>query len=122
MLRLIQDLTLPEDISRELPTRMIAIRKANGLTQAVVADRLGVTHGGYGHYERGFRRVPLEMIPRLAEALECGEADLLGLTEQKAKRGPVSGWEKRVSAIKSLPRDRQKEIQNVVDALLNKAS
>jgi len=101
---------------------MIAIHKANGLTQAVVAGRLGVTHGGYGHYERGFRRVPLEMIPRLAEALECGEADLLGLTEQKAKRGPVSGWEKRVSAIKSLPRDRQKEIQNVVDALLDKAS
>ena len=122
MLRLIQYLTLPEDISSQLPSRMIAIRKANGLTQAAVADRLGITHGGYGHYERGFRRVPLEMLPAMAKALECTEADLLGLSEQKARRGPVSGWEKRVAAIKVLPRDKQKEIQNVVDALLNKAS
>jgi transcriptional regulator with XRE-family HTH domain len=122
MLRLIQHLTLPEDISSQLPPRMIAIRKDNGLTQAVVSERLDITHGSYGHYERGFRRVPLEMIPRIAKALECSEADLLGISEQKAKRGPVSGWEKRVAAIKGLPRDKQKEIQNVVDALLSKAS
>jgi len=123
MLRLIQNLTLPEDISSQLPSRMIAIRKANGLTQAVVADRLGITHGGYGHYERGFRRVPLGMVPKLAKALECSEAELLGLNEdKKSKRGPISGWEKRVAAIKSLSRERQKEIQNVVDALLDKAS
>jgi len=101
---------------------MVAARKANDLTQAVVADRLGITHGGYGHYERGFRRVPLEMLPRLAEALECNETELLGLSERKAKPGPVSSWDKRVAAIKSLSRDKQKEIQNVVDALLNKAS
>ena len=122
MLRLIQHLTLPEDISSQLPPRMIAIRKDNGLTQAVVSERLDITHGSYGHYERGFRRVPLEMIPRIAKALECSEADLLGISEQKAKRGPVSGWEKRVAAIKGLPRDKQKETQNVVDALLSKAS
>ena len=67
--------------------------------------------------------MPLEMVPRLAKALECSEAELLGLNEQrKTKRGPVSGWEKRVAVIKGLPREKQKEIQNVVDALIAKAS
>jgi len=122
MLSLIQDLALPEDIASQLPERMIAIRKANGLTQAVVAERLGVTHGSYGHYERGFRRVPLSIVPRLAAALECSEAELLGIEEKRGKRGPLSGWEKRLEAIRKLPKDRQREIQNVVDALLERAS
>lgn len=49
----------------------------------------------------------------------ASEADLLGIASPaKGKRGPASGWEKRVEAIKILPTDKQREIQNVVDALL----
>jgi len=116
------DFALPENITSQLPSRMIAIRKANGLTQAQVAKRLGITQGSYGHYERGIRRVSLEMLPKLAAALECMEADLIGVEPKRAKRGPLSGWERRIETIRQLPRNKQREIQNVIDALIEKAS
>lgn len=110
------------EFSQELPHRIKRLRQANALTQAAVAQRLGITEGRYGHYERGIRRVPLSLLPKLAQALECSEAQLLGSpdSQQPRKRGPLSAWEKRLSAIKQLPRERQRQISEVVDALIAK--
>ena len=105
----------------QLPQRVAALRQAKSLTQAAIAHRLGITEGRYGHYERGFRRFPVELLPKLIEVLECSEAELLGASQPKGKRGPPSAWEKRISVIRELPRERQREIQNVVDALIAKA-
>ncbi len=105
----------------QLPQRVTALRQARSLTQATVAARLGITEGRYGHYERGFRRFPVNLLPKLVEVLECSEAELLGAPQPKVKRGPPSEWEKRINVIKELPRDKQREIQNVVDALIAKA-
>lgn len=115
-------LILSDDFAFQLPKRMKHLRQASSLTQSAVAQRLGITEGRYGHYERGIRRVPVTLIPKLAEALECSEVELWGNGQQgpRGKRGPLSAWEKRVTAIKQLPRDRQREISNVVDALIAK--
>ncbi|TVR48823.1 MAG: XRE family transcriptional regulator, partial [Puniceicoccaceae bacterium] len=90
-----QLLFVSADLSKQLPERVTNLRKAAGLTQAQVAERLGITEGRYGHYERGFRRFPVSIIPKLAEALECSETDLLGISRPASKRGPLSGWERR---------------------------
>jgi len=111
-----------ENLIRDLPARIIDLRKSAGLTQAAVADRLKISKGRYNHYERGIRRFPLELIPKLVEVLGCTEVELLGSKESRKKRGPPSAWEKRVASIKSLPKQKQVEIQNVVDALIGKAS
>lgn len=110
------------DFAQQFTKRLVALREAKGLTQTAVADKLGITLGRYGHYERGFRRVPVHLVSKLAEVLECSEAELLGASAPRVKRGPPSEWEKRFNAIKELPRDKQREIQNVVDALIAKAS
>jgi len=110
------------DFSEQFTKRLAAAREAKGLTQADVAAKLGVTIGCYGHYERGFRRVPVHLLPKLAEVLECSEAELLGAPAPKARRGPPSDWERRIGVIKELPREKQREIRNVVDALLAKAA
>ena len=114
-------LILSDDFALQLPERMKRLRQANNLTQLAVAERLGITEGRYGHYERGIRRVPVSLIPKLTNALECSEAELFGSEQPRKKRGPLSAWEKRVATIKGLPSDKQKEIQNVVDALISKA-
>jgi transcriptional regulator with XRE-family HTH domain len=110
-----------QDHIRQLAQRVAALRQNKGFTQAVLAQRLGITEGRYGHYERGFRRFPVDLLPKLAQVLECSEAELLGALPAKAKRGPPSDWEKRIRVIQDLPRDKQREIQNVVDALIAKA-
>jgi transcriptional regulator with XRE-family HTH domain len=124
--RIMAALTLPFPVSQnfaaQLPQRIAALREAKGFTQAVVSERLGITEGRYSHYERGIRRFPVELLPKLIEVLECSEAELLGTPQPKTKRGPPSGWEKRINVIKELPREKQREIQNVVDALIAKAS
>ena len=111
-----------DDLAQQLPKRVAALRQARGLTQAAVAVRLGITEGRYGHYERGIRRIPVDLLPKLATSLECSETELLGVELPRAKRGPPSDWEKRISAIKGLPGDKQREIRNVVDALLAKSA
>lgn len=112
-----------QDFATKLPQRIVALRQAKGLTQATVAARLGISEGRYGHYERGFRRFPVALLPKLVEVLECSEAELLGAPAPRAaKRGPPSEWEKRIAVIKELPREKQREIRNVVDALIAKAS
>jgi len=124
--RIIAALTSPFPVSQnhasQLAQRITSLRQAKGLTQAVFAERLGITEGRYGHYERGIRKFPVDLLPKLVEVLECSEAELLGASAPKVKRGPPSEWEKRFNVIKSLPRDKQREIQNVVDALIAKAS
>jgi len=116
------DFPMSADFAEQFGKRLVALREAKGLTQAAVAAKLGITLGRYGHYERGFRRLPVQLVAQLAEALECSESELLGAPQPKVKRGPPSEWEKRFTAIKELPRDKQREIQNVVDALIAKAS
>lgn len=125
--RIIAALTSPFPVSKDflnqLSHRVSALRQAKGLTQAAMAERLDIAEGRYSHYERGIRKFPVALLPKIAEVLECSEAELLGVPSQpKAKRGPPSEWEKRINAIKELPRDKQREIQNVVDALIAKAS
>ncbi len=124
--RIITALTSPFPVSQnhalQLAQRIATLRQAKGSTQAAIAERLGITEGRYGHYERGFRRFPVSLLPKLVEVLECSEAELLGAPAPRGKRGPPSEWEKRFAAIKELPREKQREIQNVVDALIAKAS
>ncbi len=116
------DAILSEDLQQELPKRIIELRKTAGLTQAVVAERLEITKGRYNHYERGIRRFPVALIPKLIEVLGCTEVELLsnGDNMPRQKRGPLSAWEKRITAIKQLPRNRQRQISEVVDALIAK--
>jgi len=114
---------MSQDHARQLAQRIAALRQAKDLTQTAVAEQLGISQGRYNHYERGIRKFPVGLLPKLVEVLECSEAELLGgAPAPKVKRGPPSDWEKRINIIKDLPRDKQREIQNVVDALIAKAS
>lgn len=47
------------------------IRKANNLTQVYVAKFLDVTQANYSFYETGQRQPPIELLPKLAEVLNC---------------------------------------------------
>lgn len=45
-------------------------RKAKGLTQAQLADAVGLTEGAIRHYESGIRAVKPELLEEIAEELE----------------------------------------------------
>lgn len=47
------------------------LRKANGFTQAQVADYLGIQRSTYSNYEAGLREAPLEVLERASALLGC---------------------------------------------------
>ena len=47
--------------------RLEAARLAMDLTQKELGERLGLTESTYRSYEKGRSRIPLELIPRLAD-------------------------------------------------------
>ena len=53
-----------------------------GLTQADVADRLGIAQPSYAAIESGRRNPGLDVVERVALALDCDSADLLADPEK----------------------------------------
>lgn len=58
--------------------RLRTFRKRKGLTQADVAQRLGITPGGYSGYETGRREPDVTTIKKLADILHCTGDELIG--------------------------------------------
>lgn len=56
---------------------VIARRKELGLTQAAVAERLGVSQSAYANIERGQHVPTLDLLGRVATALDISGSDLL---------------------------------------------
>jgi transcriptional regulator with XRE-family HTH domain len=100
--------------------RLVRLRKQRGLTQAQMAERLGVSQPVVSDYERGSLRLHGELILKVAEILDVSADELLG-SETKAapkKRGPQSQLEKQLAAIASLPRKEQQQLLAVVEAFI----
>lgn len=57
--------------------RIRAQRKAAGLTQAELAEAVGLSQGQVSNLENGDRTISLEWLRRIARALGCAVADLL---------------------------------------------
>ena len=112
-----------DEQAQQLPQRILQLRKAAGLTQNDMAQALGITHGRYGHYERGFRRIPISFLPQIAETLGCSEADLFGSDQtSQRKRGPASRADQLVERLNKLPRTKQALILDIFEGALDRTS
>jgi transcriptional regulator with XRE-family HTH domain len=53
-------------------------RKSLGVSQAALAESLGITFQQIQKYERGFNRISFSRLVLIAQALNCRVADLIG--------------------------------------------
>ena len=63
--------------------RIYDLRIDNDLTQQEVADLLHCHRQAYGHYERGFREIPVSMLIKLAKHYKVSVDYILGLSDEK---------------------------------------
>lgn len=66
--------------AKQIGTRLRSARDALGLTQTEVAKLIGLTHVGYGYYERGERLIGVEYLEPLSKALGRPIAYFLGIS------------------------------------------
>lgn len=55
------------------------IRKAKGLSQAEMAQKLETTQQQYSKYERGTQEMPVRQLIRICKALNASADEILGL-------------------------------------------
>lgn len=112
--------TEERDFFIALGERIALLRKAHGITQAQLAEVLGVSQQTVQAYEVGRRRIQVAALPVVARTLKVSLEELFGESKQAArgKRGPASKLEHHLERIGSLPKPRQRAVIDVIEAML----
>ena len=106
---------------RELGTRIACTRKERGMTQAQLAERLGVAQQTLAHYEVARARIAADLLPRLADLLDLSLDELLAgqpTIRAPGKRGPASRLQQQLDALAQLPKARQRFVSDMLDTVL----
>lgn len=104
--------------------RIARIRKARGLTQAELAERIDTIQAMVSDYESDRRRLYAQVLVRIAQALSVSVDELLGTRAGKAGSGNAISLRlsRRMQKLDALPRTRQKFVLQTLDALLKSAA
>ncbi|MFP1890271.1 helix-turn-helix domain-containing protein [Lonsdalea quercina] len=106
-----------------LGKRITALRKETGLTQVQLAQALNVSQQAVQSWEAGRRRIQIPILPAVAKILSVHLEGLLGEEAENAsrKRGRASSLEQQLQVISQLPRNRQKLVSEILDAVITQA-
>lgn len=98
-------------------------RKAQGITQVAVAEALGISQQAMNSFEKGRRRVPVSLLPAIAQTLDTTLDALVGQAPAPAaaapkKRGPPRKIQQQLERIEALPLADQRAITRVLDSVI----
>jgi hypothetical protein len=84
-----------------------------------VADQLGIAQQTLAHYEVGRLRLPVWLVPRLAQLYGVPTDALLGLPGARpGKRGPTPKLQRQLERLTHLPKAKQQIILDMLDGVL----
>ena len=109
---------------KQLGTRIAELRKERGMTQVQLAQVLDLTQQMVASYEVGRRRVPVSLLPGLADALAVSIEELIGRPPARAtaKRGPAPKLQQQLERIAQLPKAKQRFVIEMLETVLAQAS
>jgi transcriptional regulator with XRE-family HTH domain len=100
--------------------RLIALRKAKGLTQAQLAEQLNVTCSKVAYLESRTKNPTTKSINLVADFFQVPPEIFLQVESERIKKnGPLSQLEERFEKLKSLPRSQQKVLLPMLDGLIS---
>lgn len=104
--------------------RLARLRKERGITQAELADKLGVAQPVVSDYERGELRLHGQLIVELARILSVSADELLGLEALPKNNGAVRNRRllRRLQQLERLPKRDLQALLRTIDAFLQKVS
>lgn len=106
-----------------LGARIALQRKACDITQVDLAERLGISQQAMNSFEKGRRRVPVSLLPVIAQTLQTTLDALVDHNSTPAtiapkKRGPQPKIVQQLQQIEALPKAKQRAIAQVLDSML----
>lgn len=107
-----------EDFFRELGQRIAALRQQTGLTQAELAERLGIRQQVVATYENATRRLPSSMTLPLCDIFGVTLDQLFGVEQSKAKPGRAPKLQRVFDEVSELPKSQQQRILGTVEDML----
>lgn len=93
---------------------MMLIRKKKGLSQAALGKSIGTSGDVVGRYERGDIKPSIEVVVKIADALEVSVDYLIGKTDLQLDRDAVQ----RLVDISKLPDDSKNYVLGLIDMAL----
>lgn len=103
---------------KELGSRVAQLRQQAGLSQQAVADQIGVAQQTLAHYEVGRLRMPVSLLPKLAQIFGVPGDELLGLNSGTGKRGPTPKLQQQIERLHRLPKAKQKLVMEMLEGVL----
>lgn len=101
--------------------RLAQQRKVQGLTQVLLAEALGVPQQAVTAYESGQRRVPISLLPLLAQTLGTTMEACAPASRSASKRGPAPKLQQQLEQVSRLPKAQQKFVSQMLDTVLQQA-
>lgn len=100
--------------------RLHTLREQAGLSQAAVAQKLGIAQRSYSAWEREPVALRHDQLVTLAAALGISLAELLGDTaaQKRGSGGPTGKLRQVFERASKLPRDQQRHVLRVVEDAL----
>ena len=98
--------------------RLVRLRKEAGLSQAQMAERLGISQPVVSDYERRAIRLHGELILKVAEILNVTADELLGRETKKPKARPSGKVQQIFEEVSNLPRRQQDKVVEFVSAFV----
>ena len=96
--------------------RLATLREAAGLSQAQVAEQLGITQHAYAYWERNPVALRPEQLVRLADILHTTVEELVREHTSKRRSGGPSGKARQLfEAVSKLPRRQQEKILDILE-------
>jgi transcriptional regulator with XRE-family HTH domain len=111
-----------DKLAVEIGVRLAQLRKEKGITQAEMAERLGISQPMASDYERGKLRLHGELIVQLSEILGVSADDILGIKSNTKSSKPTQNrrLSHRLQAINQLPKRDQDALFRTIDAFISK--
>jgi transcriptional regulator with XRE-family HTH domain len=98
--------------------RLASLRKAKGLTQKELADKINIAWHVLSDYERGKARLNDKIIYQLSIALHVSSDEILGLDKKTTHQDQSLKIMRRLNRITKLNPLKQKKILSTIDDLI----
>ena len=99
--------------------RLVALRKAAGLSQAELARLIGEPQANIAFWERTEKPPRSDVLPKLADVLGVRIEELLDVQAPAGRRAPAASQARRLfEEVQKLPRRQQQKVLDVVSAIV----